>query len=266
MRRSLHSLALGGALAMSGCVLPRFELSGAELSWFLAESNEADGEAGRRLRSCEGALVTNVDFEITDEDDDDRSKVFGWACEEGFRTPAQFFTGASDIFVDLSPGNYRMQVTSADNPAQRGTPGEVIEVGQDVDSVAIGSDDATLIQWELHTIPLDLELVLSGTDSCAQLTAVLAYADPVAMLPDLEEVPDGALPYREALASGGGLALGGPGTPCADIEDGLHVVPGVDRGTYTLELSVDEGEVCPIEVVVDGREGPLVLDLADLPC
>lgn len=266
MRRGVGGLVLTSMLAATGCVLPRFELSGAELSWFLAESNEADGEAGQRVRSCEGTLVTDVEFEITDEDEDDRSKVFGWSCEEGFRTPAQFFTGASDVFVDLRPGNYRMEVTSADNPAQRGTPGEVIYVGQDSDSVAIGSDDATLIQWELHTIPLDLELELSGTQACAQMTAVLVYADPVATLPDLDEAPDDALPYRQALVTDGGLALGGPETACADLEDGLHVVPGVDRGTYTLELSVDGGEACPIEVVVDGRGGPLVLDLADLPC
>jgi hypothetical protein len=257
-------------LAVSGCVFPRFELSGAELSWFVAESNEVDGEEGRRVRSCDGAIVTNVDFSITDEDDDTRSKTFGWTCEEGFRTPAQFFTGASDIFVDLSPGNYRMQVTSADNPAARGTPGEVIEVSQETDDVAIGSDGATLLQWELHPIPLDLELELAGTDSCVQLKAVLAYADPVSTLPDLPDedaASEDPVPYRLALASQGGLALGGLETACADLEDGVDVVPGVDRGTYSLELQVDDAEVCAIEVVVDGRQqGPLVLDLADLPC
>lgn len=270
MNRALRGIVVLSTLAASGCVFPRFELSGAELSWFVAESNEVDGEEGRRVRSCDGSLVTNVDFSITDDDDDARSKTFGWTCEEGFRTPAQFFTGASDIFVDLTPGNYRMQVTSADNPAARGTPGEVIEVGQEIDTVAIGSDDATLLQWELHPIPQDLELQLAGTDACAQLRATLAYADPVSALPDLPDedgAPEGLVPYRLALASEGGLALGGLETPCADLEDGLDRVPGVDRGTYSLELQVDDAEACAIEVVVDGRQAaPLVLDLTDLPC
>lgn len=269
MTRSVRGLVLTLGMASTGCVFPRFELSGAELSWFAAESNAADGEEARQVRSCAGSLVTTVEFLITDDDDEDRSKQFGWSCDEGYRTPAQFFTGASDVFVDLTPGNYRMTVTAADDPALRGAKGEVLTVSEDQDIVAIGSDDATLIQWELMPVPVDVELVVASTGSCAQLSATLVYADPDAALPDLpelEDAPRDPLVYRAALVSTGGLALGGLGTPCADLQDGPDLVPGVDRGTYQLLIQVDDGEACSIDVVVDGRQDPVTLDLADLPC
>jgi len=266
MRGMRANLLVGAALAFAGCVLPKLEVSGAEMSWYALEHNSVDGDDARRIRSCRGSLITSVAFIIRDLDDDHRRKRFSWPCEEGFRTPAQFFTGASDVFIDLGAGSYGTTAISLDEPALRGSQGEPMAVAEDEQIVAIGSEDATLIQWELDPTPLDLQLDITGAAACQDLTATLVYRDPSATLPDLEGEPEQPLVYREMLRSQGGLWLGGLATPCAQLTDGSDLVLGVDRGIYTLTLRVDDGESCAIDLVVDGRQDPLVLDLADLPC
>lgn len=263
--RGLVLLPLLAALP-AGCVLPKFGVSGAELSWFLAEVNEDDGEEALRIRSCEGALATTVEFEITDDDDDDRSKRFSWSCAEGYRTPSEFFTGASDVFVDLSPGNYRMMVSAVDDPALRGGEGDMLVVSEDDDIVGIGSEDATLVQWDILPVAYDWNIELSGTDACQTFTAALAYADPQGALPELEEEADGPLIYRENLRSDADASLGGADNDCSADLEGAHTIVGVDRGSYTLHVALDGGEACEIDVVIDGRHGTLALDLGELPC
>ncbi len=253
-------------VAASGCVLPKFEVSGAELSWFAGEVNDVDGEEGRRLRSCEGSLITTVEFRITDDDDEDRDKRFTWPCSAGFRTPAQFFTGASDVFVDLRPGSYRMTATSVDDPALRDGEGEPMTVSESANIVAIGAEDATLIQWELEPQPIDLVMAVEGVESCGEVAATLSYANVDGALPDLEDEAEDPLVYRQMLVSDGGLSLGGLTTACGDLTGGPDRVTGIDRGRYLLEIRVDGGEACEIELMLDGRQEPLALDLSDLPC
>jgi hypothetical protein len=264
--RGIARAAVALPLLSAACVFPRFDVSGAEMSWFMAESNQADGEEESRIRSCDGSLVTTVEVRISDDQDDDRTKQFTWTCAEGYRTPAQFFTGASDVFVELRPGNYRMTVRSVDDPSARDEEGETLTVSEQAEIVSIGSEDATLIQWTLLPQPVDLQVELAGTDTCETVSMQLSYADAAAALPDLEDDAEDPLPYRTMLESEGGLSLDASDLDCATLEDGADLFEGVDRGVYVLDVSVDGGNNCPVDVVVDGRQPALALDLGQLPC
>ena len=94
----------------------------------------------------------------------------------------------------------------------------------------------------------------------------LLYADAQAALPDLEDDADDPLLYRQSLQSAGGVTLDGSVLDCDAVDDGAHVFPGVDRGVYRLDVSVNDGNNCQVEVVVDGRQPVLALDLGQLPC
>ena len=87
----------------------------------------------------------------------------------------------------------------------------------------------------------DWTVELAGTDACQTFTASLAYADPEGALPELEEEPDEPLIYRENLRSDADASFGGAGNDCdADLE-GAHTISGVDRGSYTLHVALDDG-------------------------
>jgi hypothetical protein len=269
---SRRRLAIAALLTGStACVLPRFDASGAELSWFLSEARGPEDE--RAVRTCTGARVTAVEVVVVDEADEDRRKKLRWTCEQGYRTPAEFFTTVSDAFVPLRPGSYRFHVATLDEPAARGEEGTMLVLSDDVHTVPIGSDDATQIQWDITPGTIAWEIEVRGTATCAQVELRLVHADAEAALaepPEPDEAPEAPEAddptYRSDLATDGGLRLGGEPTACADLEDGLHIVREVDRGAYVLELNVDDGPACAIDVELDGRQGVLTLDLGDPPC
>jgi hypothetical protein len=248
MLRPRPELLLTLALA---CVLPYGGATGVEVRWSLREVNAADGDDARRLRTCAGAGLSQVEVEVVDADDPGRAAAFAHACSAGNPPPAARATEPAEIFIDLRAGAYDVTATAL---AAGGTvlAGAAIEV----EAHAIATLDL-----ELARPPRPLELELTG--ACTTLTAALRYADPAADL-YLDDPDAPPAVYRQQLRSDRDLRLGGQtGQPCAGLV-GLHRVV-VDPGRYLLELAVD-GRACKIPLAVEDSPVRLALDLENPAC
>jgi hypothetical protein len=254
-----------GALSLGGCVFPARDPTGVELSWRFTELNEndLDPESDTDLapvRTCAGALVQEVSISIVDNDDATRNGTFDYNCEDGFQTPDEARTEASDAFLELDPGSYAVEVSTTD------TMGRVeIPLTKDIDVL---SRTLTIEAWDLSRPLTAWRVQLTGATACGELQFRLRYSDPKAQLgePELNEEGD-AVPtlYRQNLMSDRGLSLGGAPFPCSPDADGLHLFTDLDPGEYTLEITRD-GQVCALGVLVD-LDGPVLpIDLANLPC
>lgn len=245
--------------AVGGCVYPATEPTGVELSWRFVELGEGtDDEA--RVRSCAGAIVEQLAFEIVDVDEPRRHGVMRFECATGYQTSIELQTAASDAFVRLDPGVYTVTALAIDDAsnAQRFETLEVREV--DVDERGV-----TVETWQLHRAPVTWTLELAGASTCDSLTLALRYAEPETDLPEHDPMDEAPL-YRAALASDRELPVGGQATACNAALDGVHRFEGVDRGEYLLELDVD-GRACAVRVDLRGQGGAgSVIDLASLPC
>lgn len=261
-RPQLHlSLALGtcliGQLAVGplACILPRDTATGVELRWRLPEANRADTPAidpGDRLRTCSGARIARVHARLVDRADRQRERSFDYPCDAGDDPPADRVTEPAEIFVDLRPGNYDLDLRWQDATGR--------ELGQRQDTVQIEPDTLLRLDLELTTPLLPFTLDLRGRAACTQLSLEIFYADPELDLHD----PPAETRYRSALVSDTGLALGTPLT-CAALVDGPQVFPDLDRGAYLLRLTVD-GRSCELGFIVDEAAAPLPVDLAKPGC
>lgn len=268
MVTSLTSVTMSGA----GCVFPADEPTGIELSWRFVEVNDVDGEEASRIRSCQGARIETVRFEITDADAPTRSGTFEFDCETGYQTAEQFQTQSSDAFVQLDSGSYEVRVT-----------GRVQGGGSEVlldDTVDVLSRTLTVEVLELAREPVQWSFVLTGVQACEGLSVTLTYADPQDALADPsngegeqeadEGDTDGAgasepVVYRETLRTDRDLPLAGAPVQCGDNLAGTHVVSGIDPGAYRLELLVGDTQcVVPVDIHAGATEP--VIDLANLPC
>jgi hypothetical protein len=251
----------GAALSLAGlggCVYPADDPTGLELSWRFFEANDVDGEDGRRVRTCTGARVDEVEVRIEDRGDPQRRGTFPFDCVDGYQTQTDFQTRASDVFVPLHPRDYDVDLVA------RGSGLAELVAEREVE---VHDRGLTVELFELVPQTVDWPLTLTGLEDCEQLSIELLYADPAVALAHPPRNDEGeVLPtlYREALVTDRGLALFGETTACSGELAGEHRVEAVDRGVYRLEVSVD-GRTCAIEIPLDGDTRTL-LDLDRLPC
>lgn len=241
------------------CVLPRDTATGIELRWRLPEGNRADPSTapGDRLRTCSGARVARVRALLVDRADRERRRSFEYPCNAGDDPPADRVIEPAEIFIDLRPGNYDLELRWHD-AADR-------ELGQRQDTVQVEQDTLLPLDLELPGPLLPWTLELHGTAACTQLGLEIFYADPSQ---DLHALPDAAEGrYRGDLVSDGGLALAEPLAPlaCDALVDGPQVFRDLDRGAYRLRLTVD-GRACELDFLVDAAAPPLAVDLAKPGC
>ena len=256
------------ASLVAGCVFPVSEPTGVELSWRFFEANQVDGEDATRVRSCGGLEVDRVAVDIVDDDSPWRDGIFRFPCETGYQTALQFQTEASDAFVQLNAGVYRMAVYALDDGAVGELPGELLaEREVDVDDRGI-----TVEPWELSRTAVNWQVSVTGAVDCTEIALALYYDDTESQLPELENDPDedadeddGPLLYRKNLESDRGLTFDGSALECGEDLEGTHLIDTVDRGLYLLEVTVD-GTACAIRLDLTPETEPLMLDLAALPC
>ncbi|MEE9381997.1 MAG: hypothetical protein V3V08_01095 [Nannocystaceae bacterium] len=244
-------------------MLPDHGVSGLELSWQLGETNDVDGEPAL-IRSCSGGLVSDVRFEIEDLHDSDRSRSFAFGCGAGFRTADALLLTLGEIYLELQPGTYRIQSEAVDDPAKRGAAGEAEIVASADDEFEIVSGGPTLAHYVYAPAVVDLRLELTGLERCDTTQLRLEYADPDADLVQYSTTTD-VTAYRTALTSDLGLTLDGRTHACESLA-GTHTFPELDRGIYSLTLTLDGARECSAQVVHDGRHGLHTLDLAELGC
>jgi hypothetical protein len=269
VRNAARSILVGtffAAAVTASCVFPAYRVTGLELSWRFVETNDADGEEARRVRTCAGASTSQLEVDIADTDDEERQHVFLYDCATGYQTAEEFQVTASDAFISLNPGNYDMALRAVDSTG--------VQVLMAEANVAVEERVATVYRWDLEIAPVDWTLDLSGTNACTNLALRLLYADPETSLAapaDAAGTQTGTdagsendVLYRQMLTSDGGLNLGGESAACADV-GGTHVFTGVDTGAYVLEIEVD-GQSCSKPVTIWSPKPFLALDLADLSC
>ncbi len=260
----------------AACALPGYDASGLELSWYLVESNLADGESGLRLRTCDGSLVSNVTIEVRDLDDQERTGRFEYTCEEGYRTPTDFFVSSFAVFIDLRPGRYAVALEAWNDPDANGGTGTPSLVTRGELELRLEGSEATPLPFQISPGPVDLELDLSGLDSCDEVSTRLmiptpgqAFAEP---LPGEDDEP---VAYRDGISDGAGWRLDGEPRQCAGLDAGLHRFRDLDRGAYLLRVRLDGGPTCDVPVRLDRPDDgaddqagtvSLALDLANLPC
>ncbi|MBK8234993.1 MAG: hypothetical protein IPK74_05525 [Deltaproteobacteria bacterium] len=241
-------------LALTGaCVFPSDNPTGIEFSWLFKEHEASDGDAGRRVRTCEGVHAETMAAELQDTGEPGRHGVFRFVCEDGFQTANDLARTASEAFVELHPRDYEVTL-SVDDAGDH----EVL-AQRTVDVLARA---VTLELWELARAPITWTLDLQHADACGDVGVALYYDDPVRDLAEPELDDEGAavpLLYRTTLRSDRGLDLTGEAGSC-ESRGGLHRFEAFDAGRYRLERTVD-GASC--SVVLDLREtGTTVVDLS----
>lgn len=255
---------VSSALGLAGCVLPADEPTGMELSWRFVEVNTIDGEEAQRLRSCEGGLMNEVVFSITDAADPDRSESFRYPCTFGFQTPSEFATESSDAFVELKPRAYEVLIDLVGTDPD-GT--EVVRRARNLE-VDVLERSVTLQDFDFGLEPTEVALTIEGLGGCDEFALTLRYADTEESLAEPPRTENGtvvtALVYRENLETDEGVSLAGTASTCADTAQ-QHTVAEVDPGQYVLDVAVD-GVVCPVDLVVGLSGAEHVIDLANLPC
>ncbi len=263
-------VALGAfaVFVLCDCVFPSRDVTGMELAWTLSETNTLQGDEYRRIRSCEGAFVTQVQVDIHDLNHEERRRTFAYDCEQGFQTPEQAHVSSSDVFVSLRPGKYQVELTAMDDPEARQRAGEPQTRIRTPFEVTVSDKSVAVLSADLSAAVVSVTLDLAHVEACERLVARLVYADPEHDLPGYGwKQGDPAVLYREGLRSSGSedsLVLDGTEHDCRALVDGAHVFSNVDVGHYTLELSIDR-QSCTLDLWVEG-ELSAALDLADLAC
>jgi hypothetical protein len=231
-----------------------------ELSWRFVETNLADGDEGRRVRTCDGAGIGELDFHIQDQDDEARQGRFSFACADGFQTAVEFQRETSGAFIELHPSAYGVQVVMRGQYEQAFDPRDV----------QVSSSALALESFDLAMAPVTWSLTFANVDACSTVSLVLAYALPADDLADAAETEEGDEPpanllYRQALATNRGTSLAGGPSPCDVTLEGEHLVETLDPGRYRLVLDVD-GSSCNVPIDVWSTNINTTLDLANLPC
>lgn len=245
-----------------GCVYPATDPTGVELSWRFEEHNQVDGEEAALPRTCAGARTEQIAVDIEDLDDPTRHGTFRFDCATGYQTAVDVQIQASDAFVRLDPGPYLLRMRAVDD-ASNAPVNEVVEERE----IEVEDRQIEVALWTIRRAPVDWTLELTGMTACDALGLTLRYASPESDLADYAGLADEVPPvYRLAAASDRGLGFGGEVVACDPALEGTHVLSGMDRGEYVLDLDVD-GQQCPVLVDLGSREGgSSVIDLANLPC
>lgn len=252
----LHSLLLGG------CVYPATDPTGVELSWRFVEHNEVDGEQAARARTCVGTGTEQLAVEIADLDDPRRFGTFRFDCATGYQSAIDLQIEASDAFVRLDPGAYRLRMHAVDD-ASNAPDDERLEERE----VDVADDRVTVQTWILRRAPVTWALELRGAGDCDAVAMTLRYASPETDLADYAEPEDQAPPaYRVGLGGDRELGLGGEAVACAPQLDGVHRFEGIDRGEYQLQVDVDDRTCTVLVDLRASQDTSSVIDLANLPC
>lgn len=252
-------------LLASACVYPAQDPTGVELSWRFIELNENDLDPDDEqdftpIRTCLGAMIDTVTITLVDTDDPTRAGTFTYNCDDGFQTPDEAQTEASDAFLELRPGGYEMVVSKTDTTGR-----EEVGVTRELDVL---SRTLTIEALDLARPLTQWRVQLNGAMDCGEVQFRLRYADPEGQLGEPPLNDDGevqATLYRENLASDRGLSLGGAPYACAPGADGRHTFMDVDIGNYTLEV-IRDGQICALGVLIDYESPEFPIDLANLPC
>ena len=253
-----------GCLLLSACVLPADEPTGLEFSWRFVEVNTIDGEENQRLRSCDGGLISEVVFSITDTTDASRSEIFRYNCRTGYQTVAEFSTESSDAFIELRPKKYDVLVDIVGESPGRNQEVRRVRTMQ----IDVLERTITLQDFDFGLEPVELQLTLEQTDMCEEIGLSLRYASTESDLAEPPKNEDGtvvtSVVYREGLESEQGLSLSGDPSPCAELP-AVHTVQEVDPGRYVVDIAVDDA-VCTVDLEVGLGAEAHVIDLANLPC
>ena len=256
---------LGWAAACNtGCVFPSRHANGVELSWLFVEGNRSDDDNDSSLpvRTCEGFGVDHLEVLVEDENDADRSERFSFSCTEGYQTPLEFQLEASDVFLELRAGEYRFETEVFGSSP---TP-----IAADERIISVGTRSVTSQGWDFVPALVTWHVALANLQACSTIEMRLLYADPAEHLAPLDENPKDEEPaddheevlYRHQLTSDAGLSLGGDTVACPALAP-FHHFHGMDRGSYVLEITVDERRhTLPVAIELGGE--PLRVDLADL--
>lgn len=240
------------ALILGACVLPAGGAGGVEVLWSLRESNGVDGADARRLRTCAGADVDEVQLSLRDAADPSRATSQRLPCTAGNPPPEARASETPEIFLDLRAGRYELGADAL------GAAGQDLAAQDEV--VDLGRRSVVLVDLELVRPTQPLTIELGG--ACERLALALRYADPERDLqPDGEPLPT---LYRRALRSDRGLPLDGSEQPCLDPL-GAHRVADLDPGSYLLDLRVD-GRACQIPLDVGDSPAHLAVDLENPGC
>ncbi len=250
MTRTRRGWAIAAmALAASACVFPAGSSTGIEVSWRFAEQATSLAQA----RTCEGALVTHVELTVTDREDSERSLTRRYPCEAGYASEEP--DSLSEAFFDVRPGTYDvvLQAFADDAPT-----------GPAVSERVVLDHGIAVTPVELPTQAVRTVLLLHSAGppllGCQDIAATLRYQDAARDLESAEQEPDAeatgaASPpdvYGEDIEGHHGFRFDGEPFPCElfGVQD-----PTLDRGRYTLELSLEYGDgssrVCTAPLLVD---------------
>ncbi len=244
--RALTTPIAALVLTASACVFPAGSSTGIEISWRFAEQASSLG----RARTCDGALVTHVEVQVTDSADDERTLTRRYPCEAGYAAEAP--DSLSEAFFDVRPGTYDVSLQAF--------TGELM-TGEAVNERVVLDHGIALMPVELSTQAISAVLSFNHFSDpqlldCQDLAATLRYEDPAR---DLDAASDGAAEadtppevYGEDLEGHHGLRFNAEPFPCALL--GVQLVT-LDRGRYTLDLSLEYGDgssrVCSAPLLVD---------------
>ena len=266
-RRRRSSLAPALAVTLAACVFPAGSSTGLEFSWRFRE--QASEYA--RPRTCAGALVSHVEVQVTDTEDETRTRTERYACDGGYVGPGEQSPPLSEAFFDVRPGTYDVVLTALD-VAKDGDGGD-----EDAARVLGVSERRVTLDHGITLTPVELPLdplttllgfiTIDFEPSCDTVGARLRYEDPERDL-DPEAtvaVETRALPayYGEDLEGHHGMPFNGDPIPCDLL--GPQILT-VDRGRYILELEfATEGQEplrCAAPLTFDADQPSYYVDLA----
>lgn len=248
-----------GSLLVVGCVFPSDAPTGIEFSWTFREVEASDGADAKRIVTCAATGVETIAASLEDLEHVTRRGTFRFPCEDGFQTASDVARGQSEAFLELRPHEYDVDLRS-EHP---GVPSEQLESR----TIDVNARSVTLELWEFKLAPIDWTVELTNATMCTDFSLGMYYADPESALGDDVPVDDDGKPedvlYRKKLVSDRGLGVAAQSGGCAE-QDGAHHFVGLDRGTYRLDVVVDD-EHCAIELDLNANT-TTTIDLAALPC
>lgn len=247
--RALLAIALA-PLLLGGCVFPAQPATGVELSWRFNEVADPSTDIQAAVvRTCAGALVGEVSVTVRDLDDASREHTTEVNCGTGFFSGDDLYIGTTEIYYELRPGTYALELLFADDNS--GAP--IRQITREIEVRA----QIEPVQFEVELAPVGWALGLQNPDACQSASFNFRRADPER---DVATPDPPALHGRE---SHHGLPLDGTQLACADIIPGLNLIDAV-RGHYILAVEVD-GTSCEYPVTLRTGNFQLDLDLA-APC
>ena len=246
-RPNLHRTLIATGLLATACVTPFDAATGIELTWQFPETHAAE-----RFRTCSGALVDVIEVTLVDQADATRQRSFRHPCSLGDPSPSDRLLAPAQIFYDVRPGDYQVDVRWF---------GRGRELGHTSETVSVAAKSIAPVDVELRSPIGSWTVELREPQACQDLSLQLLYADPSSDLHPPHAMT--AADYASDQTSDQGLPLATT-VACSGLAPGLHQFADLDRGAYRLRVTVD-GLACDADVVLDTPE-IFVLDLAKPGC